>query len=61
MRSPGRFYASIAVKLVLKHLLDNYDLDLVDPAADRTSVWRTYLLPKESTLVKFTPRTKRSA
>ncbi|CAO2654954.1 Nn.00g116870.m01.CDS01 [Neocucurbitaria sp. VM-36] len=53
---PGRFYASVAMKLVLEHIMQNYDVELVDSTAERASVWRSYVLPAERTQVRFTPR-----
>lgn len=53
---PGRFYASVAIKLTLAHILENYDVELVNPQAERASVWRSYVLPAERTQVRFTPR-----
>lgn len=53
---PGRFYASVAIKLTLAHVLQNYDVELVDPTAERASVWRSYVLPAERTQIRFTPR-----
>jgi cytochrome P450 len=55
---PGRFYASVAMKLTLAHLLGNYDMDLVDPSQERASIWRSYVLPAEKTEVRFTLRSK---
>lgn len=54
--SPGRLYASVALKLVLIHFLQNYDCSLVDEKADRTFVLRSYTIPRECTLVAFAPR-----
>ncbi|KAF1846526.1 cytochrome P450 [Cucurbitaria berberidis CBS 394.84] len=53
---PGRFYASVAMKLVLEHIVQNYEVELVDPKAERASIWRSYVLPVERTKVRFTPR-----
>ena len=53
---PGRFYASVAIKLVLVHLLEHYEVELMDPSAERASVWRSYVLPAERTRVRLTPR-----
>jgi hypothetical protein len=54
--SPGRFYASLASKLVLTHIVRNYEVALVDKNAKRSIVWRSYILPSSKTLVTFTPR-----
>ncbi|KAF2704335.1 cytochrome P450 [Pleomassaria siparia CBS 279.74] len=53
---PGRFYVAVAMKLVLAHILQNYDIDLVDKDAQQSDIWRTYILPKEKIQVRFTPR-----
>lgn len=53
---PGRFYASVAIKLTLAHVLLHYEVELVDERAERASIWRSYVLPAERTKVRFTPR-----
>jgi cytochrome P450 len=53
---PGRFYASVAMKLCLAHILENYEVDLVSPNDKRSSTWRSYVLPSESVQVKFLPK-----
>ena len=52
----GRFYASVAMKLTLAHILQNYEVDLENPTARRTSIWRSYVIPMDRTQVRFTPR-----
>lgn len=44
---PGRWYASDLQKLVLVHLIQNYELELVDPEVSSTPfVWTTALVPR---------------
>jgi cytochrome P450 len=54
--SPGRFYVAVAMKLVLAHILQSYDIELVDKSAKQSITWRTYILPSERIKVRFTPR-----
>jgi len=54
--SPGRFYGTALVKTILAHLIQNYDFHLADPDAPRWFTWRTCRVPKEGTMVVFTPR-----
>ena len=56
MSSPGRFYGTALVKTILAHLIQNYDFYLADPDAPRWFTWRTCRVPKEGTMVVFTPR-----
>ncbi len=52
----GRFHASVAMKLTLAHILQNYDFDLVEPSANRIATWRSYVIPLDRTQVHFTSR-----
>ena len=54
--SPGRFYASTATKLIMSHILMNYDASFVKPEKEVAAIWRSYVLPRRDTLVRFTPR-----
>lgn len=54
--SPGRFYVSIATKLIIAHVLKNFDCSLLDQNRKNFFTWRSYVLPKEDVLVKFSPR-----
>ena len=54
--SPGRFYAAALAKLVIAHLVDEYDFHLVNPEAPRWFTWRTCRIPREDVMVVFTPR-----
>ncbi|KAI1390593.1 cytochrome P450 [Hypoxylon trugodes] len=53
---PGRFYASIATKLIMAHALKNFDCKLLDKSVEKSTSWRSYVLPKESVLINFSPR-----
>ncbi|OTA92253.1 hypothetical protein M434DRAFT_396605 [Hypoxylon sp. CO27-5] len=55
---PGRFYSSVATKLILAHILKGSDCSLVDEHMERTTIWRSYALPREDVLVRFMPRTE---
>ncbi|KAI4289382.1 MAG: hypothetical protein L6R35_001351 [Caloplaca aegaea] len=55
---PGRFYASLAMKLVLMHILQYYNCKLLDRQAPRTHSWRSSILPRSSSLVLFRKRRK---
>ncbi|KAL5121805.1 hypothetical protein ACEQ8H_000020 [Pleosporales sp. CAS-2024a] len=55
MACPGRYYASAVMKVILGQIIMNYDCELVDPKAQRWWTWRSSMLPKEKTMVVFTP------
>lgn len=55
-RSPGRFYSSVATKLILAHILKGFDCSFVDEHMEKTTIWRSYALPREDVLVQFMPR-----
>jgi hypothetical protein len=54
--SPGRFYASAFIKVVVAQLLLNYNFALVEPEASRWISWRVARIPKPWTKLTFTPR-----
>tara|TARA_R110002003_G_scaffold110_2_gene9237 strand:- start:5154 stop:5345 length:192 start_codon:yes stop_codon:yes gene_type:complete len=54
-KSPGRYYASAVMKVILGQIIMNYDCELADPEAPRWWTWRSSMLPKEKTMVIFTP------
>jgi cytochrome P450 len=56
MTCPGRFYSATAMKLVMAHILQNYDVELVDEKAPRSWIWRTTQTPHEDASVIFRPR-----
>ncbi|KAK4446672.1 cytochrome P450 [Podospora aff. communis PSN243] len=53
---PGRYYAVALAKVVISHLVEEYDIELVDPTAPRWWTWRTTRVPSEETMAIFTPR-----
>ncbi|KAI0870674.1 cytochrome P450 [Hypoxylon argillaceum] len=55
MVCPGRFYATAVMKLVVGHIIKNYDCQLAHPRASRWFTWRSTMLPKQRTMVLFTP------
>lgn len=56
--SPGRFYAAALAKVVVAYLVEEYDFELVNPDAPRWWTWRTSRVPRDDTMVAFTPRVK---
>ena len=54
--SPGRFYASAFMKMVVAQLLMNYDFALAEPDAKRWFPWRAAKVPRMETKVMFTRR-----
>lgn len=53
---PGRFYSSTATKLIIAHILKNFDCSFATGNQDKSWSWRSYVLPREDVLVQFTPR-----
>ncbi|KAI0865027.1 cytochrome P450 [Xylaria cubensis] len=53
---PGRFYASVATKLIMAHVLKNFDCGVLDRDMERSSIWRSYVLPREDVVINFSPR-----
>ena len=45
---PGRFYVSSVVKMVIAHIVMNYDVKLADEKTARTAVWLTNTMPHPS-------------
>jgi hypothetical protein len=43
--SPGRFYASMVVKMMAVHVLTHYEFKLVDEKANPTFAWGTNIVP----------------
>ena len=56
--SPGRFYASFIMKMVLVHILVNYDFKLVNEKAPRVWAWRTFRIPYEKAQMLFRERVR---
>lgn len=53
---PGRFYASLVMKLILVHILDHWDCKMLDPMAPRSRSWRSSIVPRNGTVVLFKRR-----
>jgi len=51
--SPGRFYASLCMKLVLIHVLEHYECSMEEPQSSRFFSWRSSNVPRASTVVIF--------
>jgi hypothetical protein len=47
--SPGRFHASLVMKLVIVHLVMRYNMKLEDDKARTLWKWETFTMPYEST------------
>lgn len=54
---PGRFHASIIIKLILAHLVCKFELKLEDEKASRLWSWETFTMPYESTRFILKQRT----
>lgn len=55
--SPGRFQAAGAIKMVIVHVITNYDIRLEDPDARKTWRFESFTLPYASTKVVIRKRT----
>ncbi|KAF7165201.1 hypothetical protein CNMCM5623_009467 [Aspergillus felis] len=53
---PGRFHASLVIKMILAHLLSSFDMRFADEKARRKWSWETFTMPYESTRVVLTKR-----
>ncbi|RAL04538.1 cytochrome P450 [Aspergillus ibericus CBS 121593] len=53
---PGRWYVSRTLKLVLAHLIMEYDIKLSDLGAPRSFVWTTAIVPRTSTMITLRER-----
>lgn len=47
--SPGRFHASIVMKLVIAHIVMRFRIKLEDERARTLWSWETFIMPYEST------------
>ncbi|KAI9792567.1 MAG: hypothetical protein M1816_002087 [Peltula sp. TS41687] len=57
---PGRFYSTVVIKLIMSHILLNYDIELADKEASRSWIWRTTRTPRADAKVVFRPRSKQT-
>ncbi|KAI4141695.1 MAG: hypothetical protein L6R39_005229 [Caloplaca ligustica] len=48
---PGRFYASAVLRLLLRHVISNFDINLLNAKASRTRTWRSAIVPCSSTIM----------
>lgn len=55
--SAGRYYAAVVQKLILAHVLMNYDCELADETEPRSMWWRTSITPLSKTTMIFRSRT----
>lgn len=58
MNSPGRFYASRLLKLIIAHMLENYEIKTDAEAKQETQrfYWRSAIVPKSSVVVQLRKR-----
>ncbi|KAL1594818.1 hypothetical protein SLS59_008631 [Nothophoma quercina] len=56
---PGRFHASIVMKLVIAHIVMRYRMRLEDEKAKTLWSWETFIMPYESTRFTLEERTSR--
>ncbi|KAF3762950.1 cytochrome P450 [Cryphonectria parasitica EP155] len=50
---PGRWYATLVIKLIIIHVLENWDCKLADKNASRSKTWRTNCFPRSDTIVSM--------
>jgi len=53
---PGRFYASLVLKLILVHILEEWECRMPYPDAPRSRTWRSSIVPRNSSVVMFRSR-----
>jgi cytochrome P450 len=53
---PGRFHASLIMKMILAHLVSSFDLSFDGEKARRKWSWETFTMPYESTRIVLTKR-----
>jgi hypothetical protein len=49
--SPGRFHASLVIKLILSYLLRHYEMRMEDEKAQTKWYWETFTMPYRSTRI----------
>ncbi len=54
--SPGRWHSALVLKMVLVHLIQNYDFCLEDKLSSHKWFWETFQMPYESSEVLFRKR-----
>ncbi|KAI0118646.1 cytochrome P450 [Nemania sp. FL0031] len=50
---PGRFYASVIMKMIVTQILLEWECKMADISSSRTIVWRSSVVPREGTVVMF--------
>jgi cytochrome P450 len=55
---PGRFYATVVLKLFVAHLITEYDIVLPESKTARSMQWRSAVIPKPSVVLLVRPKTK---
>ncbi|KAI1207930.1 cytochrome P450 [Annulohypoxylon truncatum] len=56
MACPGRYYATAVMKVIMAQIILNYDCELEDAQQPRWFSWRSTVLPRKNTMVRFTSR-----
>ena len=58
MNSPGRYYASRVLKLVIAHILKDYEIKIDGKAKLTTQnfYWRSSIVPKSNTVIQLRKR-----
>ncbi|KAI1841565.1 hypothetical protein JX266_012218 [Neoarthrinium moseri] len=56
---PGRFYASLVLKLIVVQVLDEWECKLPDKDGPRSMVWRSSVVPRNDTRVLFRRQSER--
>ncbi|KAI0016370.1 cytochrome P450 [Xylariomycetidae sp. FL0641] len=50
---PGRYYALLALKIILVHVLENYDMKLGPPRTSRSFQFRSSVIPSSKSRILF--------
>ncbi|MCJ1394808.1 hypothetical protein MMC18_007688 [Xylographa bjoerkii] len=53
---PGRFYATLVLKLITAHLLQNYECTLDNIKGSRSVQWRSAIIPKSNIVLRIKAR-----
>ena len=56
--SPGRFYSSFVIKLMLQHMLRHYEFELLEERKPNNFTWRSAVMPRTDLMVMLTRREK---
>ncbi|CAG9998323.1 unnamed protein product [Clonostachys byssicola] len=55
MACPGRYYATAVMKVIMGQVILHYDCEMVEQAGPRFFEWRSTILPRSNTMIKFKP------